>query len=634
MKRVGYAVSAVVWLAVAAASSGSAAGRFDQKLPTEKQVLHVLSRLSFGARPGDADRVRRLGVDKWVEEQLHPERIVENPSLEQKLRPLQTLHLATWQIVEKYPTPMVMVRPPITSLLTTQQSSRMFNGSVEERRNTLNSLEPEARKAVLATATPQMLEGLSAEIQDEAAKARSADQEERQRMLRKLMPQLNDLLTPPQIAIARNGTKEEKFALLDSLDPEKRRLVVRALGPRPLQDIPELRRLAMSLQQPPQFINGELIENKLQRAIYSNKQLQEVLVDFWFNHFNVYNGKGPGRLLLTSYERDAIRPHVLGRFRDMLLAVARHPAMLHYLDNWQSQSPRDDIPFPAGVRRPGINENYARELLELHTLGVDGGYTQQDVNAVARAFTGWTIYDQQKYAEFQFNPAGHDRKEKVVLGRMLPPGRGEQDGVDVIDILARHPSTARFISRKLAQRFVADDPPPQLVNRMASTFTKTDGDIRAVLQTMFRSTEFLSEGAWQSKIKTPLETAVSAVRALDGDVVDPFALEQRIAEMGQPLYGKVEPTGYPLTGESWMSTATVLARINFSTALASGKIAGVQSDLSRFVGKDAATVTRQLLGVAPSASMLQAIEKGVQDEAANSGAIAGLILSLPDFQNR
>src|SRR5262249_1244004 len=217
----------------------------------------------------------------------------------------------------------------------------------------------------------------------------------------------------------------------------------------------------------------------------SNHQLEEVLVDFWMNHFNVFNGKGQERVLLTSFERDAIRPHIFGHFEDLLLATARHPAMLFYLDNWQSQSPRDDIPVPATVRRPGLNENYGRELMELHTLGVDGGYTQADVTAVARAFTGWTIYDLQKLAEFQFNPGTHDRREKIILGHTLPPMRGEQDGLDVIDILARHPSTARFVSKKLAQRFLADDPPRAVVDRMASTFATTDGDLRAVLQTLF-----------------------------------------------------------------------------------------------------------------------------------------------------
>ena len=220
------------------------------------------------------------------------------------------------------------------------------------------------------------------------------------------------------------------------------------------------------------------------------------------------------------------------------------------------------------MRRPGLNENYGRELMELHTLGVDGGYTQDDVIAVARAFTGWTIYDPNRIAEFQFNPAMHDRKEKIVLGQTIPAGGGEQDGVQVIDILARHPSTARFISRKLAQRFVADDPPQSLVDRMAATFTATGGDLRAVVETMLTSREFLSEGAWQAKLKSPLEMVLSAVRVLGADVTDPTALAQRIADLGQPLYGKAEPTGYSTTSDAWANSAGFLGRMNFAGALA------------------------------------------------------------------
>jgi uncharacterized protein (DUF1800 family) len=378
-----------------------------------------------------------------------------------------------------------------------------------------------------------------------------------------------------------------------------------------------------------------LIENKLYRAIYSNRQLEEVLVDFWMNHFNVFNGKGPARALLTSYERDAIRPYVLGHFKDMLLATARHPAMLYYLDNFQSQVPRDDLPAPPpGGRRPGLNENYGRELLELHTLGVDGGYTQEDVIGVARAFTGWTIYDQTRYAEYQFNPPGHDRKEKVVLGHTLPPGRGEQDALDVIDILVHHPSTAKFISKKLAQRFVADDPPEQLIDRMVATFTNTDGDLRAVLQTMFSSVEFMSEGAWQAKLKSPLELIVSALRSLNADVTDTFVVAQRIADLGEPLYGKVEPTGYPNTGEVWTNTASVLGRIDFATAVSTNQIGGVKVDGSRFNFKDPRTVATDILSMAPSAPTLASIEKGIQEKEATPSLLTTLVLSSPEFQRR
>jgi uncharacterized protein (DUF1800 family) len=382
------------------------------------------------------------------------------------------------------------------------------------------------------------------------------------------------------------------------------------------------------------FVNGELIEQKLYRAVYSNRQLEEVLVDFWMNHFNVFNGKGQDRVLLTSFERDAIRPHVFGRFKDLLLATARHPAMLFYLDNWQSQVQRDDIPVPAGVRRPGLNENYGRELLELHTLGVDGGYTQADVIAVARAFTGWTIYDPQKFAEFQFNPAVHDRREKVILGHTISAMGGEQDGVAVIDILAHHASTAKFISKKLAQRFVADNPPQVLIDRMAATFAASDGDLRAVLQTLFKSPEFLSEGAWQAKLKSPLEMVVSSVRAMNADVTDAFALAQRVADLGQPLYGKAEPAGYSNTSEAWANTASIMGRINFSNALTAGQVSGVRVDVSRFNFKDPSTVARTLLNTTPSPAMLAAIAQGTQAAEATPSMLASLVISSPDFQRR
>ena len=276
--------------------------------------------------------------------------------------------------------------------------------------------------------------------------------------------------------------------------------------------------------------------------------MEEVLTDFWFNHFNIFEGKDRVRAMLASYERDAIRPHVLGKFKDLLLATARHPAMLYYLDNWQSMSP--DVfqigPFAPGPFVPaqqlarqahGLNENYGRELLELHTLGVNGGYTQQDVIAVARCFTGWTIRQPNQKPEFTFAAFMHDTAEKKVLGHVIPAGGGEQDGLQVIEILARHPSTARFISTKLARRFVSDDPPQALIEHMVRTYTKTDGDLRAVLEAMFTSREFFSEGARQSKVKSPLEMVVSAARALDAHPTDAFTLAAKDCRHGRaPLW--------------------------------------------------------------------------------------------------
>jgi uncharacterized protein (DUF1800 family) len=640
MKRAGL-LFAVFSIAVLTFQT-TAAGRFDVKLSPEKRIVHVLNRLTFGPRPGDIEEVRRMGVEKWIDLQLHPERIPERPELEAKLKPLETLQLATWQIMEKYSQPVFAVpaRPVnLTSLVSQQQLNRLMNGgSIEERKAILDSVPADKRQELLTAIPVQALEGLP-NLQRESNALKQQATQARAMEMRRMNPPLQELLTQDQLRVIRMGPTREKLAFLDSLDDSKRKQVIRALGPQITNTVPELRRELMAITQPLQLPNSELIENKIYRAIYSNHPLEEVLVDFWLNHFNVYNGKMQVRVLLTSYERDAIRPHVLGRFKDMLLATARHPAMLMYLDNFLSQVPRDDFTTPihtngAPFRRPGLNENYGREVMELHTLGVDGGYTQDDVLAVARAFTGWSIYDPQKYGEFQFNPAMHDRKEKLILGRTLPPGRGEEDGLDVIDILAHHPSTAKFISRKLAQRFVADDPPQSLIDRMADTFTKTEGDIRAVLQTMFSSVEFSSEGAFQSKLKSPLEVVVSAVRALNAEVTDAYPLAQRIAELGQPLYGKVEPTGYPNTGEGWASTAGILGRINFATALTSGQIYGVKADMTRFDLRSPADVAEELLSAKPSTATLDAIRKSIEGREAPASMLTTIVLGSPEFQRR
>jgi uncharacterized protein (DUF1800 family) len=615
---------------------GTAAGRFDQKLSTDKQIVQVLNRVTFGPRPGEIEQVRKMSVEKWMDLQLHPDRIPENPVLEAKLRPLQTLQLANWELVQNYPAaPTAFTLKPATApLLPPQQMAKLLNCSAEERRETLASFDPDTRRLFLLAGPQQFLEGLPDDLQQEARKMRQADQEMRQKEIRRLTPPLNEILSPEEILTTNRGPSQLKIALINTFSPEKRLQVLHAIPLQSLTDVPQLRREALLARQPQDLVNSDLIESKLYRAIYSNRQLEEVLVDFWMNHFNVFNGKGPDRVLLTTFERDAIRPYVFGHFKDMLLATARHPAMLFYLDNWQSQVQRDDIPAPPGVRRPGLNENYGRELLELHTMGVDGGYTQDDVIAAARAFSGWTIYDPQKFAEFQFNPGVHDRKEKVFLGHTIPAMGGEQDAVQVIDILAHHPSTARFISKKLAERFVSDDPPQALIDRMAATFMKTDGDLRAVMQTMFGSQEFLSEGAWQAKIKSPLEMVVSAVRALNADVNDTFVLAQRIADLGEPLYGKLEPTGYPNTAAAWTNTASVLGRANFATALAAGQVPNIRVDVNRFNSKPTAFVASELLGTSPSAAMVAAIEKGVRGKPATPTIVTTLVISSPDFQRR
>jgi uncharacterized protein (DUF1800 family) len=345
---------------------------------------------------------------------------------------------------------------------------------------------------------------------------------------------------------------------------------------------------------------AELSQQKVLRAVYSDRQLQEVLTDFWFNHFNVDARKGPERFLLTEYEREVIRPHVLGRFRDLLGATAKSPAMLFYLDNWLSadpngphdqtrlqptfrrggaspiaRPPRPQPGQPANGQKKGLNENYGRELMELHTLGVDGGYTQKDVTEVARAFTGWTIDNPRRGGDFRFDPRIHDDGEKTILGHRIKSGGGVHDGEHVLDILAEHPSTAKFISTKLVERFVSDTPPPALVDRAAAKFRDSGGDLRAVMTVILTSSEFLSPAAYGAKVKTPFEFVVSSVRATGAEVTDARTLVRQVQQLGMPLYQCQPPTGYKNTADAWVNTGALVNRMNFGLALASGRLSGL-----------------------------------------------------------
>ncbi|MFL5605075.1 MAG: DUF1800 domain-containing protein [Gemmatimonadaceae bacterium] len=334
-----------------------------------------------------------------------------------------------------------------------------------------------------------------------------------------------------------------------------------------------------------QRIIGDVQSARLARAVGSERQLQEVMTDFWENHFTVFAGKGLTRLFIPAYDRDVIRPRALGNFRDLLGAVAKSPAMLFYLDQWQSAADslhptlavarrgiaRRVAPAQQARPRRGLNENYARELLELHTLGVDGGYTQQDVINVARALTGWTMNPRQD-AEFVFRPEIHDAGEKVILGHRLPAGRGIEDGEEVLDILARDPHTARFIARKLAIRFVSDNPPPALVDRAARRFVETGGDIREVVRTIVTSSEFFSHAAYRSKVKSPLELVASALRAVGAEPDTSMRSARLVGFLGQPIFGHQAPNGWPETGESWMNAGAILNRINFGLVVAAGRL--------------------------------------------------------------
>ena len=530
--------------AVLAAYNGTDYRQFEKRLGKDQGILHVLNRLTFGPRPGDVEAVRKMGLKKWIDQQLHPERIAENPELAERLRPLKSLPMSPAEVATNYP-PRVVVQPQ--RLRVQQKANDQGKGG-----------------------------------------------------------------DPSQQAMRQQ--------VLGTLDPVERRNLV-------------------ADRTPQQVLTYDLNEAKLYRAIYSNRQLEEQMADFWFNHFNVYMDKGADRILTTSYERDAIRPYVFGKFRDLLEATAESPAMLFYLDNWQSVSSEPgqrDINRRAKLKAKqsrGLNENYARELMELHTLGVDGGYTQQDVVGVARCFTGWTIAQPNRGGEFIYNDRVHDKGEKIVLGVKIPAGGGREDGEKVLDILARHPSTARFISTGLAKKFVADDPPPALIDRMAKTFHDTDGDIRAVMTTMLDSKEFFSEGAFRAKVKTPLELIVSAVRATDAQVDFAIPLATQIAQLGEPLYRKIEPTGYSSGNAEWVNSAALLARMNFALALADNRVPGSKVDVSRFQN-DAAAVARQILFQEPAQQTLNSIEKALAEREPTPSLAAGLVLGSPDFQRR
>ena len=331
----------------------------------------------------------------------------------------------------------------------------------------------------------------------------------------------------------------------------------------------------------------QAMQARLLRAVYSPAQLQEVMTDFWFNHFNVFRGKGlEERIWLAAYERDAIRPYAMGRFRDLLGATAKHPAMLYYLDNWQSTVPRTDR---FGDSKGGLNENYAREVMELHTLGVDGGYAQKDVTELARILTGWTYlprdWEQGGDAPFAFEPKRHDFGGKTLLGAHLE-GTGESEGERALDLLARSPATAHHVSWQLAQYFVADDPPPALVERMAKRFTQTDGDIHEVLWVLFHSPEFWNADHAGNKFKTPYQYVVSALRASGAEVRNFRPAIGALNQLGMPLYGCQTPDGWKNTEAAWLNPDAMVYRLNFATALGGGRLPLLRAEASLPVPDD------------------------------------------------
>lgn len=615
---------------------------FSRPLPKDEEFHHALDRLTLGPRPGDWEHLRAIGLDRFVNEELHPERVAENPLLVERLAPLETLRMSARDTYVHYPPPQLIRQ--------VARGKARLPDDPELRAVVMSLAQRYLEKQEQQQASNGTVSAPSQIALDQQAANDDADL--------KLKVSLASLLTPQQIETLHNGRPDEKRIVLASIPESRMTDFAGALRARERSQLiglapVELRRKLLMFNAPQQVVASDLIEGKLLRAIYSNRQLDELMVDFWYNHFNVFLNKGGERYLVPTYEREAIRPYVFGKFKDLLLATAKSPAMLFYLDNAESVAPDDANsqmgPLPKRLAGRGLNENYGRELLELHTLGVDGGYTQNDVIAVARCFTGWTLTGPRKGDAFQFNERAHDRGAKVVLGVKIPAGGGMSDGLQVIDILAHRPATAHFISLELAKRFVADDPPPSLVNRMAETFEKTDGDIREVMGAMLRSPEFWSQGAYQAKVKSPFEMIVSAVRATGADVTSAFALGNTIQRLGEPLYRKIEPTGYSSANAEWVSSAALLDRMNFALALAHNHVPGVRVNLNQWAPTSAnhpMNLARYLLEQDPTEQTREAIEKALGDEAlqeqlaANakagppqaSSVVAGLVIGSPEFQ--
>ncbi|MDQ2665634.1 MAG: DUF1800 domain-containing protein [Gemmatimonadota bacterium] len=419
----------------------------------------------------------------------------------------------------------------------------------------------------------------------------------------------------------------------------------------------------------------EILGAKMARAVMSDHQLLEVMTDFWENHFSVFRGKMPTQFTLLEYDRDVIRPRALGKFRDLLGAVAHSAAMLYYLDNYQSSADSAHLTLTAwrnlakarnaadsariranaSRRRGGLNENYGRELMELHTMGVDGGYTQTDVINVARALTGWTLQTPREGGGFRFDSATHDAGSKLVLGHVLPAGRAEEDGEEVLDIVARHPSTALFIATKLVRHFVSDTPPPALVRRAAATFTRTDGDIRQVLALIVASPEFYAKAAMRSKVKTPYELVASTYRVMQGRPDTAGRSVQLAATLGQPLYGHLTPEGWPDDAEAWMNTGAVLSRINFGSNVAAGRVIGIVAGKwappawapGASLEQQVDAISAALLQGEMSADTHRVLISGSNPLAARAGMgaapagrlptlieLLGLALGAPEFQRR
>ncbi|HMF62756.1 MAG TPA: DUF1800 domain-containing protein [Edaphobacter sp.] len=564
-------------------------------LNQREKVVQLLNRFTFGPRPGDVEKVLAQTPERWFEQQLNPASI-NDAAVDHRLADYPTLSMPPDQALLTFPDgPTVQNvgegrRPyPSDPGLAAVYEVLVFKLN---RDSDLKKLGPDG-KLILHQPTDA-----------ELATQKKADQATAARIAKDLyalpknqrMAALIKLPVPERIAFTSYLAGDLHNLILNDFTPHERELF-----------------RGMNANIGASFLTiHELTEAKFVRAILSECQLQEVMTDFWFNHFNVYMGKDSAVWYTPSYERDAIRKHALGKFRDLLLATATSPVMMVYLDNWQSIGP-DSLANGVSPTNPnskkgnrGLNENYGREIMELHSVGVNGGYTQADVTALSAILTGWTVERPNQGGPFQFDPKRHEPGPKQWLGHTIgaadpgapgAPGAtgsaasspalgsavpnlpaGMKEGVQALTLLAASPKTAHFISYKLAQRFVADEPPPALVDRMAATYLSTDGDIKAILRTLVRSPEFNSRKYFRNKVKTPMEFLASAFRTTATDPVSPDALSNTIRTMGMPLYFALPPTGYYITADRWMNASGLIDRLNFAYALTNNKFSNQKFD--------------------------------------------------------
>ena len=640
----------------------------------DARTLHALNRLTFGPRPGDVAAVKAMGLSTWFEAQLNPSKI-DDSALDARLAMFPAMQLPQALLISRYPSQQMIKQfaqtrqwlpgDPVEHAIYADEMAfyKIQQAKQAEKAATAPAAGDSMAGDSMASGTAPVASGMSAD--PNAAPTKKAARKAAQNtgmaggdMASASSPaalapsaapgaMMSDgtmsgevtttALPKSEIADTAQAPPQHVEALFKDLEavniinlpPEERMRKVLALAPNDFVSFrqslsgaelaqfadglnPQQREIFTALQNSTRMIGSEELQSRLIRDIYSDRQLEAVMTDFWLNHFNVYvrkNGNEP--YLIPSYEREVVRPNALGKFEDLLVATAKSPAMLMYLDNWQSIGPdskaaKQGPGFAARARSPqvraalkdrGLNENYGRELMELHTLGVAGGYTQADVTNVAKVFTGWTIDQPNRGGEFQFDERRHEPGSKMVLGKTIAES-GQSEGLEVLHMLATSPATAKFISGKLAVRFVSDDPPPALVDRMAQSFLSSGGDIKTVLRTMFASAEFWAPAAEKSKVKTPLEFVVSAVRASGAQVNNAQGLVQALDKLGMPLYGMQTPNGYSWLSEPWVSTGALVSRMNFALVMAGDRLPGTRTDWARLLAGPASGMTAKPVGMA------------------------------------